>query len=293
MSVLCKSKLEKMGVLGDIRLSSYTPDFYIFDSDVMSIEWPLSYKECYLESDYSSLYQAARSLMSLQSIFGIIPTVSGIGRSAKIVYDIMLRMRREMSGIEPSLMPQIDQLVLIDRAVDLLTPMTFQLNYEGILDEIYGINQTVIKLPAGKFEQNSADDAEGSSSAAGGGERRLEPPSGMKRFYLNSSEELFTKLRDAHYISVGSILNSTAKSLVAQYDERKHAKSVREMRQFVEKLPRLQKQRESQSNHTSMAELVREYTDQSEFNEYLLVSQFIALCHRFNLFHFVSVKTNL
>lgn len=274
MSVLCKSKLEKLGVLGDIRISSYSPDFYIFDSDVMSIEWPLSYKECYLESDYASLYHTARSLMSLQSMFGIIPTVSGLGRSAKIVYDIMLRMRREMSGVEPSLIPQIDHLVLIDRAVDLLTPMTFQLNYEGILDEIYGINQTVIKLPAAKFDANNPDEdgGGGGPSSRADVEKRLESSTGMKRFYLNSSEELFKKLRDAHYISVGSILNSTAKSLVAQYDERKHAKSVREMRQFVEKLPQLQKQRESQANHTSMAELIREFTDTSNFNEYLLVS---------------------
>ena len=44
-------------------------------------------------------------------------------------------------------------------------------------------------------------------------------------------------------------------------------KTVREIRQFVDKLPALQNTRKSQSNHTSMAELIKEVTDREEFYE--------------------------
>lgn len=232
----------------------------------------MSYRECQLENDYSSLHQAARCLMTLQCLFGIIPSITGIGRSSKTVYDIMVRMRREVSGMEPSIVPQIDQLILIDRSIDLLSPMVFQLSYEGLLDEIYGINQTVIELPPEKFIQNNPDD-----NPTAGPTRNAELPTEKKRFYLNSSEDLFKKLRDSNYITVGPILRSSAKSLAAQFNENKLAKTVREIRQFVDKIPYLQRMRSSQANHTSMAELIREFTDTEEFHELLYVGLCLGL----------------
>ena len=57
---------------------------------------------------------------------------------------MMLRMRREMSGSasEPHIMPQIDNLLIIDRVVDPLTPLLTQLTYEGLIDECFGINNS-------------------------------------------------------------------------------------------------------------------------------------------------------
>lgn len=36
--------------------------------------------------------------------------------------------------------PQIDQLILIDRSVDLITPLATQLTYEGLIDQFFQIN---------------------------------------------------------------------------------------------------------------------------------------------------------
>lgn len=47
------------------------------------------------------------------------------------VVDMMLRMRREMGGEENTNPPEIHQLILIDRDVDLITPLPTQLTYEG------------------------------------------------------------------------------------------------------------------------------------------------------------------
>ena len=49
-------------------------------------------------------------------------------------------MRREMpANQEPQLSPKIDNLILIDRSVDMITPMMTQLTYEGLIDEHFGI----------------------------------------------------------------------------------------------------------------------------------------------------------
>jgi hypothetical protein len=53
---------------------------------------------------------------------------------------MLSRMRKEMGTDELGIAPEIDQLILIDRDVDMVTPMCTQLTYEGLIDEIFGIN---------------------------------------------------------------------------------------------------------------------------------------------------------
>ena len=55
---------------------------------------------------------------------------------------MMIRMRREMAGSEPQLTPQIDNLLILDRMVDPVTPLLSQLTYEGLIDEIFGIQHS-------------------------------------------------------------------------------------------------------------------------------------------------------
>ncbi|CAG2103714.1 unnamed protein product [Medioppia subpectinata] len=261
-SILCERKLQVLGVYGNLNtISEYGVELFALDSDVLSMEWQNCFQEIYVDNDYTSLFHSAKALMTLQTLYGIIPNVFGLGKSAKVVFDLMTKMRKELSGSEPQITPQIDQLLLIDRSVDLLTPLMTQTTYEGLLDEMFGITHTTIKVPPEKFvHHNSANDGQTS-------EETIEGPTEAKQFHLNSSEELFVKLRDISFKSVGPTLRTSAKALTQQYDERHNAKTVRQIRQFVDKLPALQSARKSQSNHTSMAELIKEVTDEESFYE--------------------------
>lgn len=59
--------------------------------------------------------------------------------SSQHVANMMLRMKREFAGTQNQILPVFDTLLLLDRNVDLLTPLATQLTYEGLIDEIYGI----------------------------------------------------------------------------------------------------------------------------------------------------------
>lgn len=85
--------------------------------------------------------------MTMQSLYGIIPNVYGKGKYSKMVAEQLFRMRKEMSqNQEPQITPKIDNLILIDRNVDLITPMMTQLTYEGLIDENFGIKYSRIDL---------------------------------------------------------------------------------------------------------------------------------------------------
>ena len=100
-----------------------------------------------MENDTTCLFHAARALMTLQSLYGTFPRVIGKGQCSKQVWDLMSRMQRDQrdrssSSSLPTLTPPIHTLILLDRAVDLLTPLATQLTYEGFIDEILRIEHS-------------------------------------------------------------------------------------------------------------------------------------------------------
>ena len=58
---------------------------------------------------------------------------------------MMMRKKREIADGERPVPPQIDTLLLIDRNVDLLTPLFTQLTYEGLIDEFFNIQNSKSK----------------------------------------------------------------------------------------------------------------------------------------------------
>ena len=76
----------------------------------------------------------------------VLPRVYGKGHAAAQVFDLMVRMRRESCGRDPEVRSQIDSLVIIDRAVDLISPLPTQLTYEV----------TMIKMVKRRFLNTSA-----------------------------------------------------------------------------------------------------------------------------------------
>nr|XP_002737715.1 PREDICTED: vacuolar protein sorting-associated protein 33A [Saccoglossus kowalevskii] len=243
-SLLCEKRLKELGVYGTFsNVDEYNLDILPFDNDLLSTEMEHSFKECFLFNDMTSMYYVAKSLMMIH------------------VADMMLRMRREMAGSEQQIPPQIDALLLIDRNVDFLTPLASQLTYEGLIDEIFGIANSNVKLPPEKFQRQK--DGEPSSDISG------EP----KKFVLNSADELYSVLRDKNFHAVGPELSKKAKLLSAQFEERKDAKTVGEIKQFVSKLPHIQAAKISLANHTSIAELIKENVELDIFMDSLQSQQ--------------------
>lgn len=108
--MLCEQRLKEQRVLGSfININEYILDLIPYDGDLLSMESDgafrvcitidvhshdrryihtnstfVSYKECYLESDQTSLYHTAKGLMTLQALYGTIPQIFGKGDCARV-----------------------------------------------------------------------------------------------------------------------------------------------------------------------------------------------------------------
>jgi len=211
-----------------------------------------------LEGDPTCIQYAAKALMQLQMVVGTIPRIYGKGANADRLFRLMMRMKQEMLGAEPTVKPQIDSLVIIDRSVDLLSTLPTQLTYEGLIDELFGISQASVKVPADRFS---------------GGQQQSEPSGEMRQVSLNSSEDLYQEIRWLNFNAVGPSLSRKARSISAQFQERHEAKTVREMKEFVEKLPSMQAAKQSLGIHTTIAEMVKDKITESELMDTLEVEQ--------------------
>uniref|UniRef100_A0A8C1Y922 Vacuolar protein sorting-associated protein 33A n=1 Tax=Cyprinus carpio TaxID=7962 RepID=A0A8C1Y922_CYPCA len=261
-SLLCEQRLKEKGVLNSFtNIDEYILDLIPYDGDLLSMESESSFRECYLESDQTSLYHAAKGLMTLQALYGTIPQIFGKGECARHVANMMLRMKREFAGSHTQILPVFDTLLLLDRNVDLLTPLATQLTYEGLIDEIFSITNGYVKLPPEKFAQKKQ------------GEGGKDLPTEPKKLQLNSAEELYAEIRDKNFNAVGAALSKKAKVISAAFEERHNAKTVGEIKQFVSQLPHMQAARSSLANHTSIAELIKDITTSEDFFDSLTVEQ--------------------
>jgi hypothetical protein len=265
-TLVCDEILKKEGVFGSLSIGEYKFDLIPFDDDVLTLEWDSCFREFFCENDKSNLHTVASSIIKLQTIFGMIPNIKYKGSMSKVIWEMMAQFKREhdVRGNRFGVLdPEIDTLVLIDRNVDLITPMCTPLTYEGLLDEILGINHGFIAVDADLI----ADEDEKSSA-----EKK------QVTIALNSNDKLYAEVRDYHVERLGMCLQQQARDIRERYDEfrKNRDASISEIREFVKRIPGLKQNYQSLQQHINLAELIKKTTDLKSFRD-LKVAEYAML----------------
>ncbi|KAF8477599.1 Sec1-like protein [Kalaharituber pfeilii] len=281
-TLVCEKILEEEGVVGDITIGEYPLYFIPLEPDLLSLELEQSFQELYLHKDYSSVFYAAKALMDMQQKYGLFPRILGKGNCARKLVDALIRMRGEVT-VDDSLNPfaltpssTIENLIIIDREIDFVTPLLTQLTYEGLIDEICGIKNSKVELDASIVGNPQQNVNAGSSSTSA--TSPTSQPGNKRTVILDSSDKLYEDLRDTNFAIVGNLLNKVSRRLQADYEGRHQAKTVTEIKQFVSKLGGLQAEHQSLRIHTGLAEEIMNHTRSDLFNKSLEVQQNLAAC---------------
>jgi hypothetical protein len=179
----------------------------------------------------------------------------------------------------------IDALVLIDREVDLVSPLVTPLTYEGLIDEVLGIQNGHIYADASLLGEDSKDDLKlpqniTSAVAANSGAvetstktvKRTGPTylPGEKVFIpLNSTDLTFSDIRDLSIEQLGAYLQDRAmliKTTYSKFRENKDA-SIVEIHDFVKKIPALTREYKLLTQHINIAQTIRQTTDSKMFRD--------------------------
>lgn len=284
------SILEEAGVLGDVSISELPLYFFPLEHDVLSLELDDTFQDLYLTKDPTSSFLLAKALMGIQQRHGLFPRIIGKGDNAKRVAELLGRFRQELlagedvsdankTGLTPS--STTESVIIIDREVDLVTPLLTQLTYEGLIDELYGIqnsqadvDSTIVGAAPASTGPGGAQSASG--SAAGAAPSGVSSAARKRKIQLDSSDKLYEELRDANFAIVGSLLNKVARRLQSDYEGRHSTRTTAELRDFVQKLPGYQAEQASLKIHAGLVEEIYKYTRSDEFSSLLEVQQNLA-----------------
>ncbi|GAA5858455.1 hypothetical protein JCM8547_007314 [Rhodosporidiobolus lusitaniae] len=273
MTALCTNALSNLGVLGSLDVQEFQLGLIPLERDVLSLEVDDAWKKLELDGDHTPVYDMAKALMTVQRAFGTIPRIIGKGNSARRLVDVLKQLRQEQPSSAPSATPlasgTIDSMIVIDRQVDLVSPLCTQLTYEGLVDEVVGIRNSHVDVDPNLLNPAPAASTSTPSQASFG----ALPPRKRKHLLSSSADPLFAELRDKNFAVVGSVLNRTARRLNEDYEKRHQAKTPAELRQFVGQLGGLQSEHQALRLHTSLTEQIMTLTTSDEFNVALEVQQ--------------------
>lgn len=274
-TLVSDKQLEEAGVLGDVNIHELPLHFFPLENDVLSLELDDSFCDLYLSKDATPSFLMARGLMEIQKHYGLFPRIIGKGDNAKRVAELLSRMRQEiLAGTDPSevqrnggLAPSttVESAIIIDREVDPVTPLLTQLTYEGLIDEVFGIQNNQVEV------DTTVVGAPPQSTAAASSQAR------KRKIQLDSSDRQFEQLRDKNFAVVGNILAQQARRLQSVQKDyeggKNNSKSIAELKDFVSKLPSYQQEHQSLRVHTGLAEEIVKYTKADQFTGLLEVQQ--------------------
>ncbi|KAM3345442.1 vacuolar protein-sorting-associated protein 33 [Capsicum galapagoense] len=242
-AVVCEKILEEEKIHHLLTIGEYPLYLIPLDEDVLSFELDAACKEHLVDVDTTSLWHIAKAIHKLEFSFGLIPNVRAKGKASVRVADILNRMQSE-EPVNTSEMgvPEINTIILLDREVDMITPMCSQLTYEGLLDEFLGINNGAVELDSSVMGVQH----EG---------KKIKVP-------LNSSDKLFKETRDQNFEVVVQVLRQKATSMKQDYTEMQTTnQTVSELKDFVKKLNSLPEM----TRHINLGQHLTTFTSKPSF----------------------------
>eukprot|EP01071_Lankesteria_metandrocarpae_P004545 Lankesteria_metandrocarpae@DN3595_c0_g1_i2.p1 len=147
----------------------------------------------------------------------------------------------------------VDCAVIIDRRVDMVTPMTSQFTYAGLMDEIIGINQTFLTLPEACVSAPSTHkgaDSSAPSEASGGNQNT---PGPIKIQLTSAADPIYAEIRDLHQVQVGNHLHLKASAIQEAYEEKNKLKTIPEISNFMKMFKVKQAEHLSLTTHVNVA----------------------------------------
>lgn len=151
-------------------------------------------------------------------------------------------------------------LVIIDRGVDVVSPLLTQSTYEGLLDEAIGMRNNVMDLPMSSIVSDEArkllSEGPHMSSNTGTVRKRLR----------GDIDPIFREVRDGNYWQAARKIGNVATAVKEYYKKRptRETAEISQVRDYVERLKEVKSDHWSAAAHMAIAEEISART----FNSY-------------------------
>ncbi|KAH0788918.1 Sec1 family protein [Histomonas meleagridis] len=105
------------------------------------------FKRCFAQDDVTDVSTISRALLKLQTISGLPQRTFIAGNISMMVYEMLEQYKSQVGSSFLTAAPQFDEIFIIDRTADLMTPLLSQFYYGGLVDERFDVNYGYLELP--------------------------------------------------------------------------------------------------------------------------------------------------
>ena len=209
------------------NIYNFNIDLIPIDNDLISLEKDDNFRRIYLNKEISPINDFTNSFIKLEACFGKVKHRYIKGTKAKIFNDLLIEKEKEVNLGKTN---EILGMFIFDRSVDFTLPLVSSESYEGLIDEIFGINKGNVILEESYFKE---------------GKRKYDSNNNFKArllYSLNSNRnEFFSKIRCMNYLDANQYLfelrkyigNKTNKENIKSNDFEEFRKILEEINNFV------------------------------------------------------------
>ena len=236
---LCEELMESYGLLDSLELHEWHVELIPLDSDLLSLESNYSLSN-YLINGCSTLpYLVASSIFTLSRINASrrmnIHTLGERATQVLDVFDYLKSIHSHTKDQSNSNHCYITDLILVDRKIDLVSPLLTQVSYEGLLDDNFGIQYGSVTL---------SEKVTGQSKPI--------------KLMLNSNDPTYSQVKGYHISFLFGFIKEQLKTLIYKYDKGRKQSTISEMKAFVGELKTLKPMEQSLVAHLCACESLKE-----------------------------------
>ena len=204
------------GLRNRFTVNSFNLDLIPIDNDLVSMEREGSFRQIYLDNDITPIADFVDSFIKLELCVGKIKHKYIKGEKAKLFCDLLTKKQIE-TNIKTT--DEILGMIVLDRKIDFLTPMTTNYTYEGLFDEHFGIKfgniyaeKSLIKV---NFSQSEAN---------------------QKGLYsLTSESNLFhSKIRCMNYLDANKFISELENYYIERAKKKENTKDLKVLEEDIQ-----------------------------------------------------------
>jgi len=255
-TLICEKILQIEGVLDLVAVEDFELALIPMDKDLISLEYKGSFKHVISDETTSLYHNVAEAVKKLESYYGKIQHKYGKGKGAHKVLKILKDLEAIDDLADDELESQIDCAIFVDRTVDLITPFCTQFTYEGMIDDMYSIENSHICVP-GTLIGLETD------------EKKMLP--------LNSEDEFYEEVRNLHFSVLRTLFTGKFKDIERIKNTKGSEISESGYHELFRLFDQVSKQYYSLTSHTNIADSISNALKTEAFNHKVAIEQAILL----------------
>ena len=209
-------------------------DIFPLDYEIMSLQDENSFHQLYVTNNYNSLFLLNRAIIKYETVFGKIKHKYYKGDLAKKLKEMLCE---EESNVNLEEEPKTLACIMMDRTIDMVTPVITNHVYEALLDDNFGIDFNVIKVSPKLLEKDVKAES--------------------IKLDLSKNDKFYTKIKDYSFNQIRSYLPARLQEHNKIIDEtKKKTRDLSKIQADLENVSKIKEERASLTNHINLADFI-------------------------------------